>query len=454
MTYARSLPCVALFVLTVALFGAGAVAGRGAPQRTAHEDIGALLSAMAGLPIPLPARSAGGKIKHVVIIMQENRGMDDLFQAYPGADTRPYGVDQNGNQIPLQPIPLEAPYDIEHDLFSFALAYDKGKMDGFSNEGLGCDPSCPPNAQYGYVPATETKPYFDMAGQYVLADRMFASHVDTSFISHQYIISGQANSTGYVPNSYWGCDGGPSDTVPTMRINRTLGPRIPVCWNVRTLGDELDRAHRTWHFYATAVNGDGGIWSAYQVIKHIRYGPDWAKDVIAPQNRVLTDVQHGILSNVTWITPTCATSDHAACGSNLGPSWVTSIVNTIGQSKFWDSTAIFVLWDEWGGWYDHVPPPYLDFDGLGMRVPLLVISPYAKQGYVSHVQYEEGSLLRFAEDQFGLRRLAASDTRANSPALDCFDFSQPPRAFTPFASKLGPEYFIHAPPDLRVPDAE
>jgi phospholipase C len=90
------------------------------------------------------------------------------------------------------------------------------------------------------------------------------------------------------------------------------------------------------------------------------------------------------------------------------------------------------MWDEWGGWYDHVKPPNVDFDGLGLRVPLLVISPFAKRGYVSHVQYEHGSILRFVEDRFGLARLAASGTRANSPAADCFDFSQPPRPFRPF----------------------
>ena len=101
-------------------------------------------------------------------------------------------------------------------------------------------------------------------------------------------------------------------------------------------------------------------------------------------------------------------------------------------SQFWNSTVIFVMWDEWGGWYDHVPPPQLDYDGLGFRVPLLVISPYAKQHYVSHVQYEHGSVLRFIEDTFGLGRLSASDGRANSPAPDCLDFTRPPRPFKPF----------------------
>jgi phospholipase C len=128
------------------------------------------------------------------------------------------------------------------------------------------------------------------------------------------------------------------------------------------------------------------------------------------------------------------------------------LVNAVGKSKFWDSTAIFVQWDDWGGLYDHVPPPFKDYDGLGFRVPLLVISPYAKKDYVSHVQYETASVLRFAEDVFGLDRLAAADKRAVSPAKDCFDFSQPPRKFVPIKAPLDASFFMNQPQDLRPPD--
>lgn len=407
------------------------------------------------LRIPLPSQNAQGKIKHVVIIMQENRGFNNLFMGYPGADTTTYGYNSSGNKITLQPVLLEAPYDIEHDVITFTLAYNNGKMNGFDKEYVGG--SAPANPQFAYVPRTETQPYWNLASQYVLADRMFTSHVDDSFISHQYIIAGQANGRALYPNGTWGCDGGPSDTTPNMQPNRTPGNSyIQTCWDIPTLGDELDAAGRTWRYYTSTVfaNDGSGIWSAYDAINHIRYGKDWAKDVITPQSQVLSDVTNGTLASVTWVMPTCAASDHAGCGGNQGPAWVTSVVNAIGESKFWNSTAIFVTWDEWGGWYDHVAPPYLDYDGLGFRVPLIVISPYAKQNYVSHVQYEQGSILRFAEDQFGLARLAPADTRANSPAADAFDFTQTPRKFSPFASRLGPSYFLHTPPDHRMPDDE
>jgi phospholipase C len=134
---------------------------------------------------------------------------------------------------------------------------------------------------------------------------------------------------------------------------------------------------------------------------------------------------------------------------------VAALVNAVGKSKFWDSTAIFVQWDDWGGLYDHVPPPYKGFDSLGFRVPLIVISPYAKHNYVSHVQYETASVLRFAEDLWGFNQLADADKRATSPAGDCFDFSQAPRPFVKIKAPLPPRFFMHQfPDDYFAPDYE
>ena len=125
-------------------------------------------------------------------------------------------------------------------------------------------------------------------------------------------------------------------------------------------------------------------------------------------------------ATVTWVVPNGNSSDHPAPqgGGQHGPEWVGNVVNAIGESRYWNNTAVFIFWDEWGGWYDHVPPPYVDFDGLGFRVPMIVVSPYSRLGRVSHVEYEHGSILKFIEDTFGLARLSATDTRANSPAAD------------------------------------
>ena len=131
-----------------------------------------------------------------------------------------------------------------------------------------------------------------------------------------------------------------------------------------------------------------------------------------------------------------------------------SLVNAIGQSKYWNSTAIFIMWDDFGGWYDPEPPAYADYDGLGIRVPMVIISPYAKRGYVSHVHYETGSILKFVENEFGLGRLASSDTRATSPKKDCFDFKKQPRKFKVIPTVLGKDYFMHQALDLRPPDTQ
>ncbi len=115
---------------------------------------------------------------------------------------------------------------------------------------------------------------------------------------------------------------------------------------------------------------------------------------------------------------------------------------------------MFVQWDDWGGNYDHVPPPYRGYDGVGFRVPLLVISAYAKKNFVSHQQYETASVLRYAEDLFGLKQLNDADTRAKSPALDCLDFSQKPRAYVPIKAPQGPDFFLRQPLDPRIPDEQ
>ncbi|HLY03808.1 MAG TPA: alkaline phosphatase family protein [Candidatus Cybelea sp.] len=409
--------------------------------------------------------TGAGKIKHVVYIIQENRSFDNLFQGYPGADTVSSGKDSSGHTIALQPVSLRRAYNIDHSASAmFAACHGTGKlpgtecrMDGFNKEFSYGGPRHP---EYVYVPHDESKPYFEMAHEGVLADRMFQSQLDESYVAHQYIIAAQAASSVDLPDGgFWSCLGGTINRIATITPQRDPnGPTEQACFDYQTLGDELDDAHLTWRFYASRygdpASGDGSEWSSYGAIRHIFLTTKWLQDVRSPQKNFITDVAKGQLASFTWITPECRDSDHVDCGGGFGPSWVAALVNAVGESKFWDSTAVFVQWDDWGGLYDHVPPPYEGYDGVGFRVPLIVISPYAKHDYVSHVQYETTSVLRFAEDLYGLKQLAEADARANSPAYDCFDFSQKPRAFVPIKAPKKTKFFLQQGDDYRAPDYE
>jgi phospholipase C len=410
------------------------------------------------------------QIQHVIIIIQENRSVDNLFQGFPNANVQSYGHDENGNYIPLQPVPLNIKWDIKHSAATFLKSCDGSgeyrsqncKMDGFDLEGWTCDRKtsqpCPnANPPYSYVPASQTGPYVQLGEQYVLADEMFGSNYDSSsFVSHQYIIAAQAQSAINYPDDGWGCEGPLGDAVPTVTALRKKGPTESPCFNYTTLGDELDAASLPWRFYTNPIGKSGGTWSGYQAVSHIYFGQDWKTDVVTPATKFYSDVYNGNLPAVSWITPVCKDSDHAGCGGDGGPSWVASLVNAVGESKYWDSSVIFVFWDDYGGWYDHVAPKVLDNDGLGFRVPLLIVSPWAKNGYVSHTQYEHGSILKFIEQQWGLSSMSQSDARANNPAPECFDFTTTGKA-RPFKRIRAPydmEYFLRQPPDLRPPDTD
>jgi phospholipase C len=232
--------------------------------------------------------------------------------------------------------------------------------------------------------------------------------------------------------------------------------------NFQTLADIALPAGVTWRYYAPGLDDLGNIWSAFDAIRHIRYSPLWG-NVISPETRVLRDARRGDLPNITWVAPNAQNSDHPFPKENTGrdiavegaygPEWVASIVNAIGRGPLWNSTAIFVVWDDWGGWYDHVAPPQLDRMGLGPRVPFIVISPWAKRHYVSHVQHEFGSLIKFSELTFDLPSLHTTDDRADA-LRDCFDFTQKPEPFKEIPTLRQSAFFENSTAVAESPDTD
>ena len=435
---------------------------------------------------PPGQNTAATAIRHIIIVIQENRSFDNLFHGFPGSDYATSGLTHNGLRVALRPISLRAPFDLSHLYADFWRSYDRGRMDGFdlSRAGKWAGGSGPkiaiPHPQYAYVPRAEIQPYWALARRYALADHMFQANYDESFAAHLYLIAAQAGGAINTPNGHpWGCDAAPWVTVQTLRADGTRGPRVFPCFSFHTLADDLNRHKLTWTYYAPRVDSYkvwravyrrsrnhapgrdrvprrleiGQLWSAFDAIAPVRYGPAWSENVVSPPSQFFRDIGHGMLANVTWIVPDYRDSDHSGSRSASGPDWVGSVVNAVGASPYWKETAIFIVWDDSGGWYDHVPPPRVDFDGLGFRVPLIVVSPYAKRGYVSHRTYSFGSILRFIEDAFSISTLTQRDAQA-APLSDMFDFKHPRMTFQRVHIRQSMRHFVLEHPSDEPPDTE
>jgi phospholipase C len=409
---------------------------------------------------------AKSPIRHVVIIIQENRTVDNLFHRFPGADTVNYGMNSHGERVPLRPEPLAGPLALSHRHPAFELEYDVGRMDGFNLEKTWCAKHkkgiCPPSgvAAYSYVPRSDVLPYWHMAHEYAFGDEMFASSEGPSFPAHQYLVSGTsaisntsklkaAENPVHDGHQVAGGCGATRSLVALIDPYGLENEHAPPCFDRISLMQLLDDAGISWRYYAFTTRAS--IWNAPNAVKPIYDSRFYTRSDVSPPSRVIRDVENGDLASVTWVTPSRPESDHPGGNNGSGPSWVTAVVNTIGKSQFWKDTAIFVTWDDWGGLYDHVAPHIYNSYELGFRVPLIVVSPYAKRGYISHVPHEFGSILKFTEDVFDLPSLGTTDARSDD-LYDCFDFTSPAHAFTEIPAPLSAQYFLNNDEPMEPPD--
>jgi len=376
--------------------------------------------------LTLPQSQVAGfsKIEHIVFIVKENRSFDHYFGKFPGTDGATSGMTSNGTRVPLTHAPDSTPFDIGHSHYDVERAVNGGRMDRFDLVENGTINGY--MLPYTQMSEADIPNYYAYAREYVLGDRMFSSMAGGSFPNHLYSVGAQSGGAIDNPSSFqsWGCDADDNVKVQVRDAQGNETLQYP-CFDFQTLVDSLQEAKVPWKYYAPPPGEVGYLWSALSAIRHIRMGSLWNTNVVSDKSFV-ADAESGNLPAVSWIVST-ETSEHPNFSTCLGENWTVQQINAIMRGPDWNTTAIFVTWDDFGGFYDHVAPPTLDNLGFGPRVPLIVISPYAKHGVVSHTMYEFSSFLTFTEKRFNLKPLTPRDIQAND-LLDAFDFNQSPRA--------------------------
>jgi phospholipase C len=349
-------------------------------------------------------------IKHVVVIVEENHTFDNYFGTFPGANGIAGATSQPSTNAPNAQ--LVAPYvidtatishDLSHTWASAHQAYDGGKMDGFviaSNSSLSMghfDPSLIPN-------------YWDYASKFVLLDNFYTSVMGPSLPNHLYLIAGQS--------------GGLTSDASSGIINFQSSDVYNNTFYFKTIMDELDASNVSWKYYAgnySMLNN----WNPLPAFASFKIDQARMLNLASPQ-QFFTDLASHNLPSVVWIMPgSDQSSEHPPYDISVGEQSTVSIINALMASEYWNSTAVFLTWDDYGGWYDHVSPPQVDQFGYGFRVPCLVISPYAKTGVVDHTKADFTSILKFIETVHSLPPLTSRDASAND-LMEAFDFSQAP----------------------------
>ena len=371
-------------------------------------------------------------IQHFVFIIKENRSFDNYFGQFPGAYGATSGTISDGRTLPLAPIPDVVATGTEHSGMGAITSMDNGKMDGFDLSAGGNEDG--EYMAYRQMSSSGIPNYWSYAQHFVLGDQMFSSIHSSSFPNHLYTIAATSGGVLEIPEDplwkgqkgtpMWGCDAPPSLTVRTIDPEGLISAVFP-CFDFPTLADSLDNANPpiSWKYYGPQQGQSGYNHVSFDAINHIRNSELWTEHVVS-DTQFADDALQGKLPAVSWLI-TGNANEHSPNSSCVGENWTVEQINAIMQGPDWSSTAIFIVWDDFGGFYDHVAPPQVDGFGLGPRVPLLIVSPYAIPGHISHTVYEFSSVLKTIEERFGLPYLTDRDQNAND-LLDSFDFTQTP----------------------------
>jgi phospholipase C len=441
------------------------------------------------------ARAQIRTFQHIVVIIQENRTPDNLFQglcvaldscsAYPAPfqydiQTRNWRDRSHAGGL-IQPlsVPLASSYDLDHSHPAFVAQCDliagtrTCAMDGAAK--VTCTGTCLAQPQFRYVDNSTgiLNPYLELASSYGWANYMFQTNQGPSLPAHQFLFGGtsapsaQDDASGIFAaengTGQGGCIAAAGTTIALVSPPDIENQHIYPCFEHDTLPDILP-PNVSWKYYApNAIS----IWTAPDAIRHICQpnlptggtcvGPEWVQHVDLKSPDVLSDISKCALPNLSWVIPAGQNSDHPLINTGGGPDWVASIVDAIGASAcrsangatYWETTAILIVWDDWGGWYDHEPPQILpqpegDYQ-YGFRVPFIFVSAYTPAGLIENSRHDFGSILRFIEHNFGVRQgaLNFADARAKDSLSGFFNQRLAPRPFATIGTARSAEFFIN-----------
>ncbi|MGH2679477.1 MAG: phospholipase C [Actinomycetota bacterium] len=381
-------------------------------------------------------------IKRVLYLMQENRSFDHVLGAIPSLNGATTG-NMLGQEVPLVRCPQWLPGDLPHNYRAAHDSINGGRMDNFVLPGFENPELAAVAAAYAHsqLHRDDVPNYWHWAERYVVCDNFFASVPGPSYPNHLFFVAGDAGgiydnpeNAGAVPFpgggkwKSWGCDARVDAFVKVLDADGRLTTTRP-CLGIPTVGDQFEDAGIPWAFYSSQPYQSGYIWNAYAAFPSIRQTELWTRR-IRPVDHLIEHIEADALPAVTWVTPRYELSDHPAWSSSHAHNWLTEVVNAVMRSPMWEHTAIFITWDEWGGFYDHVPPPKVDEIGLGIRVPMLVISPFAKEGYVDSEVGEFSSPLKFIQANWGLEHHTPRIVETHDFS-HVFDFDQEPRIALP-----------------------